>query len=186
MFRFLKKYVFTAMAFFSCNTLMCVSVNNQECKIRSEIIGINRNEPLFCPYNIEVNKCSGGCDDISDPYAKLCVHGVAKNINVKAFNLISRTDETRHIKWHETCKCKCRLDPSVCNNKQRWNNDKGRCECKELIDNGRCDERFIWNLSNCECKCDKLCEVGEPLDYKNCKYRKRLIDNLVEENIDGN
>ena len=41
----------------------------------------------------------------------------------------SRTNETRHIEWHETCKCKCRLDASVCNNKQRWNDDKCRCEC---------------------------------------------------------
>ena len=40
------------------------------------------------------------------------------------------------IKWHETCKCKCRLGASVCNNKQRWNKDECRCECKELIDNG--------------------------------------------------
>ena len=47
---------------------------------------------------------------------------------------MSRTNETRHIKWHETCKCKCRLDASVCKNKQRWNNDKCQCECKELID----------------------------------------------------
>ena len=44
--------------------------------------------------------------------------------------LISRTNETRYIKWHETCKCKCRLDASVCNNKQRWDKDKFRCECK--------------------------------------------------------
>ena len=48
------------------------------------------------------------------------------------------TNEARHIKWHETCKCKCRLDESVCNNKQRWNNDKCRCQYKELIDKGVC------------------------------------------------
>ena len=42
-----------------------------------------------------------------------------------------RTNETRHIKWHESCNCKCcRLDASVCNNKQRWNKDKCRCECR--------------------------------------------------------
>ena len=44
---------------------------------------------------------------------------VIKNKTVKVFNLMSRTNETRHIEWHETCKCKCRLDASVCNNKQR-------------------------------------------------------------------
>ena len=48
------------------------------------------------------------------------------------FNLMSRTNETRHTKWYETCKCKCRLDGSLCNNKQCWNEDKCRCECKEL------------------------------------------------------
>ena len=49
---------------------------------------------------------------------------------------MSRTNETLHIEWYETCKCKCRSDATVCNNKQRWSNDKCRCECKELIDNG--------------------------------------------------
>ena len=94
---------------------------------------------------------------------------------------MSRTNETRHIKWHETCKCKCRLDASVCNSKQRWNKDKCKCEYKELIDKGICGKGFIWNPSNCECKCDKSCDVGEYLDYPNCKWRKKLDDKLVEE-----
>ena len=73
-----------------------------------------------------------------------------ENTNVKVFNLISRTNEKRHIKWHKTCKCKCRLDARIYNNKQRWNEDKCRCECKELIDKGMCDKEFIWNPSNCK------------------------------------
>ena len=52
---------------------------------------------------------------------------------------MSRTNETRHIEWHETWKCKCRADTSVCNNKERWNNDKCWCGCKDLIDKGVCD-----------------------------------------------
>ena len=83
---------------------------------------------------------------------KLCVPLVCKNMNVELFNLISRTNETRYTKWHETCKCKCRLDATVCNKKQRRNEDKWRCECKELIDNGICDKGFTWHTSNCECK----------------------------------
>ena len=94
---------------------------------------------------------------------------------------MSRTNETRHIEWHKTCKCKCKLDASVCNNKQRWNDDKCRCECKELIDKGVCDKGFIWNPSNCECECDKSCDVGEYLDYENCKCRKKLVDKLAVE-----
>ena len=63
-----------------------------------------------------------------------------------------RTNEARHVEKHETCKCKCRLDVSVCNNKQRWNDDKFRRECKELIEKVVC---IIWNPSHCECECDK-------------------------------
>ena len=95
-----------------------------------------------------------------------------------------RTNEARHVEKHETCKCKCRLDVSVCNNKQRWNDDKFRRECKELIEKGVC---IIWNPSNCECECDKWYDVDEYLDYKNCKCRKQLVDKLIEEcteNID--
>ena len=106
---------------------------------------------------------------------------MVKNLNVRAFNLISRTNETRHVEWHETCKCKCRLNGSVCNNKQHWNDDKFRCECKELINKSLCDEGFICSPSNCECECDKSCDTGEYLDYENYKCRKKLVDKLVEE-----
>ena len=78
------------------NFLECVSMNNQECKIRSEIIDVNTNEPVFYPYTIKINKCKGNCNIINDPYAKLCISDAIKNINVKVFNLMSRTNETRH------------------------------------------------------------------------------------------
>ena len=68
--------------------------------------------------------------NISDPYAEMCVPDVVKKLIIKVFNLMPKTNETRHIKWNETCKCKCILDASVCNNKQRWNGDKCRCEYK--------------------------------------------------------
>ena len=128
------------MSFFSCNGL--------ECKLRPEIININSNEPSFYPYSVKINKCSVSCNNINDPYEKLCFPDVVKDINVKVFNLISITNETRYVKWHETWKCKCRLHASLCNNKERWNKNKGRCECKELIDKGRCHKGFIWNPSS--------------------------------------
>ena len=157
-------------------------MKNQERKIRPEIISIySNNNPIFYPFSIKINKSSGNCNDINDPYARICIPDVIKDLNVKVFNLMSRTNETRHIKWHETCKCICRLDKIICNSKQRWNEDKCRCECKELIDKGACDKRFIFNPSNCECECDKSCNIGEYLDYSNCKCRKKLVDPLVEE-----
>ena len=85
---------------------------------------------MFFPFSIKTSKFSGSCNNINNPYSKLCVPYVVKNLNVRTVNLIWRTNETRHIEWHETCKCKYRLDTSVCNNKQRWNDDKRKCECK--------------------------------------------------------
>ena len=136
---------------------------------------------MFYPNSFTINKCKGSCNTINDPYAKLCVPDTIKNINVEVFNLMSRTNETRHIEWHKTCNCKCRLDASFCNNKQRWSEDKCRCECKQLIDKGMCDKGFIWNPNNWECERKKLCDVGEYLDYKSYKCRKSLIEKLIEE-----
>ena len=94
---------------------------------------------------------------------------------------MSRTNETRFIKWHEKIKCECRLDAIICNNKQQWNKNKCRFEFKELIDKWICGKRFIWNPSNCECKCDKKCDFSEYLDYENFKCRKNLVDKLIDE-----
>ena len=71
-------------------------MNNQECKVRPQIINLNGDKPAFFPFSIKTSKCSGSCNNISNPYAKLCVSDVVKNLNVKVFNLISRTNETRH------------------------------------------------------------------------------------------
>ena len=70
---------------------------NQECKVRLQIVNANSNEPVFYPFSIETSKCSGSCNDINEPYAKMCVPDVVKNLNVKVFNQMSRTNETRHI-----------------------------------------------------------------------------------------
>ena len=156
--------------------------------MRPQIVNLNGDEPVFFPFSIKTSKWSGSCNSINNPFVKLCVSDVVKNLNVKIFHLMSRTIKTRHIEWIEMCKCECRLDASICNNKQRWNDDKCRCECKQLIDKSVCGKGSIWNLSNCECEYDQSCDVGEYLDHENCKCRKRLIEKLVEEctaNIDG-
>ena len=134
MFKFIKQIFISALMFFSnlssANSLECVSMKNKKCKVRPEIVGINSNNPIFYPFSIKVNKCNGNCNNINDPDAKICVPDTVKDLNVKVFSLITLTSETRHIKWHETCKCICRLDKIICNIKQRWNEDKCRCECK--------------------------------------------------------
>ena len=106
---------------------------------------------------------------------KICVPDVVKNLNVKVFHVMSRTNKTRFIEWHDMCKCECKIGASVCNNKQHWNKYKCRCKCKELIDKGMLNKGFIWSPSNCECECDKARDVGEYLDYENCWCRKQWL-----------
>ena len=183
-FSFVKRVFLFGLTVLSSSitgALNYVSMNNQKYKVRPKIININSNSSMFYPFSMKVNKCSGNCNSINDPYAKICVPNTVKDLNVKVFNLMSRTNETRHIKWHETCKCICSLDFIICNSKQRWNEDKCRCECKELIDKGVCDKGYIRNPSNCECECDKSYNIGEYLDYSNCKCSKKLVHPLVEE-----
>ena len=97
-FGFVEKMFFVALTFFSfnpsnVNSLECVSMNNQECRTRTKITNINNNEPVFYPFSIKVNKCSGSCNNINNPYA-LCVSDVVKNINVKVFNSVSWSNQT--------------------------------------------------------------------------------------------
>ena len=64
----------------------CISMNNEACKVRPEIINVNSNELLFYPFSIKTSKCSGSCNNINDPYAKICVPDAVKDLNVKVFN----------------------------------------------------------------------------------------------------
>ena len=180
MFWFIKKCFFTGLEFSSTltsvNLLSCISVNNQECKVRPQSVNVNEDDPVFLPFSIKTSKCNSSYDNINNAHAKLCVPDIVKNLHVKVFHQELMKQDTE---CHETFKC--RLDAGICNNKQPWNGDKCRYECEELLDKGVCDKDFIWNPSNCECECDKSCDIGEFLDYKNCKCRKRLINKLVDE-----
>ena len=89
--------------------LNCIWVKNQECKTIPQVINVNGDEPVFFPFSIKTSKCSGSCNNINYSYAKICVPYVAKNLNVKVFNLISRTNETKFIEWCKTCKCEFNL-----------------------------------------------------------------------------
>ena len=117
MFVFIKNIFYIGSLFLSSllstTSLNCISMKNKECKVRPEIINVNNDEPVFYPFSIKTNKYSGSCNNINNPYGKMCVPDDIKDLNLKVFNLMSRTNKTRHIKWHETCRSKSRLDASV-------------------------------------------------------------------------
>ena len=99
--------------------LECVSVTNQECMPRPKILDVNEGvgEALFYPYNVLVNKCSGSCNTLDDPMAKLYVPSIIKRLNMKVYNFLMMLNETRNVLWHESWKCVCRLNSSLCNSK---------------------------------------------------------------------
>ena len=128
-------------------------MSNQACKARPESINVNRNNAVSYPFSIETSKCRGNYNNISDPYVKICVPDVVKDLNVKVFYLISRTNQTRHIKWPKTCRCMCRLDAIVCNNKQ--------CEYLDY-ENSKCKKWLVYKLvDECKKNIDEVKIVGE-------------------------
>ena len=104
MFRFIKKCFFIGSSFLSSlvstTSLTCISMSNQACKARPEIINVNSNNPVFYPFSIKTSKCSGNCNNINDPYAKVCVPDVVKD-------LCRNNDKCR-------CECKKLIDKGVC------------------------------------------------------------------------
>ena len=73
-------------------------MNNQKCKVKPETINGNSDETKFFSFVIKTSKCSGSCNNVNDPYAKVYVSYAVNNINIKVFNLFSRTNKTRRIK----------------------------------------------------------------------------------------
>ena len=100
------------------------------------------------PYSIKVNRCNDNFDNVTNPYSRVCVPDITKNVTLKIFGLMTLANKTKQIIIHESCKCVCRLDPIVCNNKQKWNKDQ--CKCESLV-NKKCGNKF-WNPNSCNCE----------------------------------
>ena len=87
MFQFINKVFFIGLTilsnFINTTSLNCISMKNQKCKTRPEIINVNSNNPIFYPFSIKVSKCSGNCNNINNPYAKICVPDIIKNLMLK-------------------------------------------------------------------------------------------------------
>ena len=104
MFEFIKKYLLIAMSLFGCNLssvilLKSISMNNQECKVRPEIVNVNGHESVFFFLSIKTSRSNGSYNNINNPYAKLSVPDVVKDTNLKVFNLMSRTNETIYLEY---------------------------------------------------------------------------------------
>ena len=133
--------------------LSCISMKNQAFKTRPQVINVNGDGPVLFPFIIHTSKCSGSCNNINYSYAKICISDIIRNINVKVFNLMSRTNETRFIEWQEL------IDKGVCDKGFIWNPSK-TCDVGEYLDyeNWKCRKVLVDKLVD---ECTEIIEEAK-------------------------
>ena len=99
----------------------CPFLNDEPCMVRRTFIGLNPVELEYFPFMISLKKCTGSCNVLSP---KICVQNETKDINVKAFNMITNKNEARAIPKHISYYCKCKFNSTICNSNQQWNSKK--------------------------------------------------------------
>ena len=123
----------------------CLFLNDESCMVRPATIDMNPVELKYYSFMINLNKCTGKCNDLSQ---KICAPKETKDINVKAFNMIANKDEAKAVTEHISCDCKCKFNSATCNSRQKWNNKTCQCECKNYR---KCKENYSWYPITCIC-----------------------------------
>ena len=136
-----------------------------KCGVKKVVID---NDYMTFPYKITVDRCIGSCNDVNNPYSRVCVPDTIKNISVKLFDLISQQNDLREVSFHESCKCECLLNVTVCNDKQKW--DENNCKFK-CLKQENCDVGSSWNFSSYEYEASK-------------KAAKLMVEEKCEEIVD--
>ena len=121
----------------------CLFLNDEPCMVRSTLIDMNPNELKCYPFMISLNKCTRSCNVLS---SKICLAKKTKDPNVKSFNMVTNRDEALAMTKHVSCDCKCKLNSTTCNSKQKWNNKTCQCECNNYY---KFEKGYSWNPSRC-------------------------------------
>ena len=117
--------------------------------VRPTLIDMNPVELKYYPFMISFNKCTGICNVLSP---KLCVPKETKDINAKAFNMITNKNEAKAMSEYISCNSKCKFNSTKCNSNQNWNNKTCHCECKHYR---KSKKDYCWNPSTCICENSK-------------------------------
>ena len=114
-----------------------VSLSNQKCEIQLTFTNLhpNENSQEFCyyPFSVKLDRCDRSCNTINDLFNKACVPNKTEGLNQKYFNMITGINESKTLRKHTSCQCKCKFDEANCKSNQFWNNNKCRCEFKNII-----------------------------------------------------
>ena len=128
-------------------------MSNQKCMIQPTLINLYPNdysqESHYYPFAVKLDRCVESCNTLNDLFSKVCIPNKTEDLNLSVFSMIRGINESKTLKKHASCECKCRFDGRKCNSDQWWNNDKCRCDCKKRHVG---EKDYAWNPSifNCE------------------------------------
>ena len=147
---------FVLLGFSRSLATKCLFLNDDPCKVRPTFIDVNPNEHKYYPFMVRLNKYTGSYNVLSP---KICVPKESKDINVKAFNMITNKDKDKAMTEHISCDWERKFNSTTCNSKQKQNNKTCQCECKHYC---KCKKAYSWNPSAYICD--------------NSKYLKSIAD----------
>ena len=139
--------------------------------VRHTLIDMNPVELKYYPLMIILNKCTGSCKVLSP---KIWVPKETKDMNVKAFNMITNKDKAKAIPEHISCDFKCKFNSTTCNSNQKWKNKTCKYECKNYC---KCKEDYIWNSSKCICENSKYLKSIDYTSVTECDEIVIVMDN---------
>ena len=141
MFSLIKQVFIVLLSFGESLATKCVSFNDEPCMIRPTLIDVNPVELKYYAFMISLDKCTGSCNVL---LSKVCVPNEAKDINVKAFNMITNKNEVKAIKKHTSYDFNCKFNSTTHNSNQKSNNKACQVECKNYR---TCKKDYSWNPS---------------------------------------
>ena len=159
MFGLIKQVFIVLLSFCKSLATKCLFLNDEPCMVRPTLIDMNHVELKYHPFMISLNECTRSCNVLS---TKMYTPKETKDINVKAFNMITNKNEAKAMTEYILCDCKCNFNSTTCNSNQKWNNKTCQCECKNYR---KCKKDYSWNPNTCICE--------------NSKYLKSIADTSV-------
>ena len=153
----------------------CLFLNDEPCIVRPTVLDLNFVELKYYRFMISLNKCTGSCNVLSPKYV---FQKKTKDINVKAFKMITNKNEAKAMTEHISCDCKCKFNSTICNSNQNLNNKTCQCEC---INYPTRKKDYSWNLSTCICETSKylrstlVTECDEIITVMDIVSTKRLM-----------
>ena len=100
----------------------------------------------FYRFAVKLNRCVGICNSMNDLSNKVCIPNKTEDLNLSMFNMTTRINESKTLKNHISCECKCKFERKKSNPDQLWNNDKCRCKCKK---HHISQKDYVWNPATC-------------------------------------